>query len=183
MAGEIGIAASTGEVAEFGLRVSKDLSDYAEAISSADCRIKDLARHVELTSEVFQDAERVFEDHENAVIRNEDADNTARSLIDGYRRILESIDAILVKGRSIKSLWPFDRQKLEIFNAELDLKNGGMQLLLLTIQVASRMNAGDDSTSTSMRKLEGLVSALEASSRRLEAVRTEVILTGGSSTS
>lgn len=186
MAEESDIAASCGQVSQFGLRISKELCSYADAISNVDGRIEDLAKDVELTSGVFQDAVLVFDNPETIDVRNTDAENTAKNLIDGYHGILENIHAVLEEGQPERSAWPFGMHKFEILNAELDLKNGGMQLLLLTIQVASLINAKDNSSSgkdVSIRKMEELMSALEASSRRLEAVRTEAILTGGSSTS
>ncbi|KAK0654054.1 hypothetical protein DIS24_g5518 [Lasiodiplodia hormozganensis] len=173
-----GLAASCAHIADLGLKLAHEANDYSEAIVDADSRIKDLAKDVELTSEVFQEASAIFGDVHIKAVLNKNAETTVRTLLEACRGIFGDLDAILEDGRMNKQAWPFEPHKFEMFNADLDMKNDTLRLLLLTLQLACHeisVDCPSPKDDDQLQKMEKLISAVEASGRRFEAIRANVI--------
>lgn len=173
-----GLAASCAHIADLGLKLAHEANDYSEAIADADSRIKDLAKDVELTSEVFQEASAIFGDVHIKAVLNKNAETTVRTLLEACRGIFGDLDAILEDGRMNKQAWPFEPHKFEMFNADLDMKNDTLRLLLLTLQLACHgipVDCPSPKDDDQLQKMEKLISAVEASGRRFEAIRANVI--------
>ncbi|OJD33617.1 kinetoplast-associated protein kap [Diplodia corticola] len=173
-----GLAASCARVAHLGFQLANKANSYSDAIPDADSRIKDLAKDVELTSEVFQGASTVLDDAEIKSVLNKNAETTVRTVLEACRGIFGDLDAILEHGRRNEQTWPFELHKFEMFNADLDMKNDTMRLLLLTLQLACHgmpADCADPSDDDQLQKMANLISAIEASAKRFESIRTNLI--------
>lgn len=174
----VGIVASAIQVADFGLKLSKNLYAYFEAVSNADTRITGLAKDIEVTSQVIQEASRVFKDANVQSVRNDNANATATTVIEACRTIFKEMDKLLEKGRKNKLSWPYKLYRFEILYADLDRKKNTMQLLLLALQAASQSISHDKPPARDeemMRKIEELVRTNEACMRRYEEVSRKSI--------
>ncbi|KAL0262943.1 hypothetical protein SLS55_001917 [Diplodia seriata] len=172
------LAASCAQVAHLGFRLANEANGYSEAIPDADSRIKDLAKDVELTAEVFQGASTVLDDADIKAVLNKNAETTVRTVLEACRGIFGDLDAILEHGRRSEQPWPFEPHRFEMFNADLDMKNDTIRLLLLTLQLACHgmpVDSPDPSDDDQLQRMAKLISAIEASARRFDAIRANVI--------
>ncbi len=98
----VGLVASVIQVAEVGLKLSKTLYEYVESVSSADRRIKDIAKEIELTSFVITELGGVFNDGETSKLISENAVKTANETMKECSTIFTEIEATLKKSRKIR---------------------------------------------------------------------------------
>ncbi|KAL1629671.1 hypothetical protein SLS56_005324 [Neofusicoccum ribis] len=173
------------EVAGFGFGLSNNLHGHFELVPDADGQITDLAKNVELSSRVFEEASRVFDDAEIKAVQNGDAVGVAQTLIGDCHGIFEKIERILDEGRKNGLPRPFKVHEIDLLHANLDMNKSTMQLLLSTLEVARQRISEDLSAlgeETSFQKMEELIPVVEESVKQYERLRAKSILEDGTST-
>ncbi|KAK7555768.1 hypothetical protein IWX49DRAFT_618570 [Phyllosticta citricarpa] len=136
MADVLGVVASAVGVADFGLKLSKNIYDYANSVAGASKRITYLGEHVDLTSKTIKELGDVFKDAKVQALLRAEAVDTAQKAMDHCDSIFKEMDAALSKSRSSRLAWPFRQVKVQELNADLDRLKTTLQLLLGVLEVA-----------------------------------------------
>jgi hypothetical protein len=142
---EIGLIASVIQVAGAGLKLSQTLYQYADSVASADRRIKDIAKEVQLTSFVINELGDIFKADNTSALLSKNALKTADETVRECSTVFSELDAALkksAKGKMGKWLLPFKESKLELLRAHVDKLKSTLQLLMQVLthahQVASQ---------------------------------------------
>ncbi|KAF2004843.1 hypothetical protein P154DRAFT_409306, partial [Amniculicola lignicola CBS 123094] len=136
---EIGIIASVLQVAGAGLKLSETLYRYADAVASADRRIKDIAKEVQLTSLVINELGKVFGQHETSTLMSENAVKTADETVKECSVVFAELDDALRKSK--KGTWgklmlPFRESKIELLRSHIDKLKSTLNLLMQVLMHA-----------------------------------------------
>ncbi|RMZ66073.1 hypothetical protein GMOD_00005140 [Pyrenophora seminiperda CCB06] len=133
MAETIGLIASVLQLAGTGLKLSQALYEYADAVASADRRIRDIAKEVRLTSFVIEELGSVFRQDETASVISENAVQTANETIEECSVFFAEIEVTLnksKKGKLGRLLLPFRDSKIELLRSHIDKLKSTLQLLM-----------------------------------------------------
>jgi hypothetical protein len=142
---EIGLIASVIQVAGAGLKLSQTLYQYADTVASADRRIKDIAKDVELTSFVIDELGHVFRQDESSVLLSKNAVKTANETVRECSTVFTELDTALKKSQKNKLgrfMLPFRESKINLLRDHIDKLKSTLQLLMQVLthahQVASQ---------------------------------------------
>ena len=133
MAEAIGLIASVIQVAGAGLKLSHALYQYAGAVNTADQRIKDIAKEVELTSFVIKELGDIFEDDQTANLLSNNAVNTADETVKECSAVFTKIEAEIKKTKKNtigRLMQPFREPKLDLLRNHVDKLKSTLQLLM-----------------------------------------------------
>ncbi|KAJ4365048.1 hypothetical protein N0V83_008664 [Neocucurbitaria cava] len=144
MAEAIGLIASVIQVVGAGLKLSQTLYQYADGVATADRRVKDIAKEIELTSFVLEELGSVFKQDETSnLISN--AVKTANETMKECSTVFADIDATLKKSKKNtlgRLMLPFRDSKIELLRNHIDKLKSTLQLLMQVLthahQVASK---------------------------------------------
>jgi hypothetical protein len=140
---EIGLIASVIQVAGAGLKLSQTLYQYGESVSSADRRIKDIAKEVQLTSFVIRELGDIFESDQSSALLSANAIKTAGETIDECSTVFTELDAVISKTKKSttfgKFKFPFREPKIELLRSHIDKLKSTLQLLLQVLSHAHQL--------------------------------------------
>ena len=143
---EIGLIASVIQVAGAGLKLSQTLYQYADSVSSADRRIKDIAKEVELTSFVIDELGDIFKHDQTSALLSKNALRTADETVKECSSVFLELDAALQKTKKNalgRFILPFRESKIELLRSHIDKLKSTLQLLMQVLthahQVASQL--------------------------------------------
>lgn len=142
---EIGLIASVIQVAGAGLKLSQTLYQYAETVASADRRIKDIAKEVQLTSFVIDELGHVFKQDQTSALLSKNALKTADETVRECSSVFTELDAALKKTKKNplgKLMLPFRESKIDLLRSHIDKLKSTLQLLMQVLthahQIASQ---------------------------------------------
>ncbi|KAF1946191.1 hypothetical protein EJ02DRAFT_313896, partial [Clathrospora elynae] len=145
MAEAIGLIASVIQVAGTGLKLSQTLYQYADGVATADRRIKDIAKEIELTSFVIDELGSIFKQEETSILISKNAVKTANETMKECSNVFAEIDATLKKskkGKMGRLMLPFRDNKIELLRNHINKLKSTLQLLMQVLthahQVSSR---------------------------------------------
>ena len=141
---EIGLIASVIQVAGAGLTLSNTLYQYADSVSSADKRIRDIAQDVKLTSFVIDELGRIFKQDETAALISKNAVNTAEETVRECSNVFTEMEAALKKSKKNtlgRLMLPFREPKLELLRTNIDRLKSTLQLLMQVLTHAHQIAA------------------------------------------
>ncbi|KAH7355624.1 hypothetical protein BKA66DRAFT_575262 [Pyrenochaeta sp. MPI-SDFR-AT-0127] len=145
MAETLGLIASVIQVAGAGLKLSQTLYQYADGVATADRRIKDIAKEIELTSFVIEELGSVFKQDEVPNLISKNALKTANDTMKECSSVFAEIDATLKKSKKNtlgRLMLPFRDNKIELLRNHIDKLKSTLQLLMQVLthahQVASK---------------------------------------------
>ncbi|KAF2809291.1 uncharacterized protein BDZ99DRAFT_355224, partial [Mytilinidion resinicola] len=171
---EIGLIASVIQVAGAGLKLADTLYQYAESVSTADRRIKDIARDVKLTSRVIDELGSIFKQGETASLLSNNAVSTAQETVRECSSLFEEMDAALKKTKKStlgKFMLPFREPKMELLRANIDRLKSTLQLLMQVLthayQVASH-KAPKEVVAVQRHNIKVLIKAKKESTKRYQ---------------
>lgn len=96
-----GVAASTLQVADIGLRLSKGIYDYAESVASADSRLTRIGNHVDLTSKVVKQVGDVFSSPVSEQIASQEALNLGHDAAKECEEVFKELMAEVEKAEEV----------------------------------------------------------------------------------
>jgi flagellin-specific chaperone FliS len=141
---EIGLIASVIQVAGAGLKLSQTLYQYADSVASADRRIKDIAKEVELTSFVIDELGSIFKADDTSALLSKTALKTADETVKECANVFEELEKGLkksAKGKMGKWLLPFKESKMETLRAHVDKLKSTLQLLMQVLTHAHQVDS------------------------------------------
>jgi len=141
---EIGLIASVIQVAGAGLTLSKALYQYADSVSSADKRIRDIAQDVKLTSFVIDELGHIFKQDETAALISKNAVNTAEETVRECSNVFTEMEAALKRSKKNtlgRLMLPFREPKLELLRTNIDRLKSTLQLLMQVLTHARQITA------------------------------------------
>lgn len=145
MAEAIGLIASVIQVAGAGLKLSQSLYQYVDGVATADRRIKDIAKEIELTSFVIEELGSVFKQDETSNLISKNAVKTAEETMKECFTVFSDIDAAIKKSKKNtlgRLMLPFRDNKIELLRNHIDKLKSTLQLLMQVLthahQVASK---------------------------------------------
>jgi methyl-accepting chemotaxis protein len=97
---EISLIASVVQVAGAGLKLADTLYQYADSVSSADKRIRDIAKDVKLTSSVIEELGSIFKQDETASLLSKNAVSTAEETVLECSTLFEEMDVAIKKTKN-----------------------------------------------------------------------------------
>ncbi|EDU46921.1 conserved hypothetical protein [Pyrenophora tritici-repentis Pt-1C-BFP] len=133
MAETIGLIASVLQLAGTGLKLSQALYEYADAVASADRRIRDIAKEVRLTSFVIEELGSVFRQDDTSSVISDKAVQTANETMEECSVFFTEIEVTLnksKKGKFGRLLLPFRDSKIELLRSHIDKLKSTLQLLM-----------------------------------------------------
>ncbi|CAE7193777.1 hypothetical protein CFE70_007260 [Pyrenophora teres f. teres 0-1] len=133
MAETIGLIASVLQLAGTGLKLSQALYEYADAVASADRRIRDIAKEVRLTSFVIEELGSVFRQDDTSSVISDKAVQTANETMEECSVFFAEIEVTLnksKKGKLGRLLLPFRDSKIELLRSHIDKLKSTLQLLM-----------------------------------------------------
>lgn len=142
---EIGLIASVIQVAGAGLKLSQTLYQYADTVASADRRVKDIAKEVQLTSFVVSELGDIFKQDQTSSLLSKNALRTADETIQECSSVFTELDSAIKKTKKNtfgRLMLPFRESKIEILRSHIDKLKTTLQLLMQVLthahQVASQ---------------------------------------------
>ncbi|KAF1955470.1 hypothetical protein CC80DRAFT_366271, partial [Byssothecium circinans] len=145
MAAEIGLIASVVQVAGAGLKLSQTLYQYAEGVASADRKVKDIAKEIQLTSFVINELGSLFKQDDTSALLSKSALRTADETVQECSTVFTELDAALAKSKKNtfgRLKFPFRESKIELLRSHIDKLKSTLQLLMQVLthahQVASQ---------------------------------------------
>jgi hypothetical protein len=130
---EIGIIASIIQVTGAGLALSKTLYQYADSVSGAENRVKNIAKEVELTSFVIEELGHIFKQEQTPTLLSKNAIKTADEALRECSSVFTELDAALKKTKKNalgRFKFPFRETKIELLRSHIDKLKSTLQLLL-----------------------------------------------------
>lgn len=142
---EISLIASVIQVAGAGLKLSQTLYQYADTVASADRRIKDIAKEVQLTSFVIDELGHIFKQDQSSTLLSENAIKTAKETVQECSTVFTELDASLKKTKKNalgRFMLPFRETKIDLLRNHIDKLKSTLQLLMQVLthahQIASQ---------------------------------------------
>lgn len=175
MAEALGLVASIVQVAGACLQLSKTLYLYADNVATADRRIKNIAKEIQLTSSVMQELGNVFGNDEMGRIMSATAVQTARDTVVECSAVFAEIDTALNKSKRnmlSRLLLPFRDTKIELLRSHIDKLKSTLMLLMQVFTHAYHVasNKVDREAEARQRKnIEQLLEKRDQSARNYEA--------------
>ncbi|KAH7084770.1 hypothetical protein BKA63DRAFT_380118, partial [Paraphoma chrysanthemicola] len=144
MAETIGLIASVIQVAGAGLKLSQTLYQYADGVATADRRIKDIAKEIQLTSFVIEELGNVFKQDETSTLMSKNAVKTASETMRECSSVFAEIDATLKKTKNNKLgrlMLPFRDTKIQLLRDHIATLKSTLQLLMQVLIHAQQVAA------------------------------------------
>lgn len=139
---EIGLIASVIQVAGAGLKLSQTLYQYAETVSTADRRIKDIAKEVRVTSFVIDELGDIFKQDQSSNLLSKNAIKTADETVRECSSVFSELDAALKrsgKNKIGRLMLPFRESKIELLRSHIDKLKSTLQLLMQVLSHAHQI--------------------------------------------
>jgi hypothetical protein len=186
MAETVGLIASVIQVAGAGLKLSQTLYQYVDGVATADRRIRDIAKEIQLTSFVIEELGEIFKNDETSTLLSKNAVKTANETMKECSSVFTEIDATLKKSKKNtfgRLMLPFRDTKIELLRNHIDKLKSTLQLLMQVLtyahQVADRRLDRDAEVKQKAR-IQELIELKKESTRRYEASRRNLSLSEGS---
>lgn len=164
MAEVVGLVASVIQVAGAGLKLSQTLYQYADGVATADRRIKDIAKEIELTSFVIEDLGAIFNQEENATIISNNAVRTANETMKECSNVFAEISATLKKSRKNtfgRLMLPFRDPKIQLLRDHIDKLKSTLTLLMQVLSHAHLVKSNKLGKEAIARQREEIKTLLE----------------------
>lgn len=171
---EIGLIASVIQVAGAGLTLSKALYQYADSVSSADKRVRDIAQDVKLTSFVIDELGHIFKQDETAALISKNAVNTAEETVRECSNVFTEMEAALKRSKKNtlgRLMLPFREPKLELLRTNIDRLKSTLQLLMQVLTHARQITAqkpDKEVVAVQRQQIKVLIQTKKESTKRYE---------------
>ncbi|KAF2256635.1 hypothetical protein BU26DRAFT_393052, partial [Trematosphaeria pertusa] len=171
---EVGLIASVIQVAGAGLKLSQTLYQYADSVASADRRVKDIAKEVQLTSFVIEELGSLFKQDDTSALLSENARKTADETVRECSSVFKELDAALKKTKKNtlgRLMLPFRESKIELLRSHIDKLKSTLQLLMQVLthahQVASQ-RLDREAEAAQREQIKALLQNKKESTKRYE---------------
>ncbi|ORY08962.1 hypothetical protein BCR34DRAFT_626037 [Clohesyomyces aquaticus] len=171
---EIGLIASVIQVAGAGLKLSQTLYEYAETVASADRRIKDIAKEVELTSWVIDELGDIFKKESTAALLSKKAAKTADDTVRECYNVFTELEAAIKKTKKNtlgRLMLPFRESKMDLLRSHIDKLKSTLQLLMQVLthahQIASH-KLDREAEEAQREQIKVLIQGKKESTKRYE---------------
>jgi hypothetical protein len=171
---EIGVVASVIQVAGAGLKLSQTLYQYADGVATADRRIKDIAKDVQLTSFIIEELAHIFKLDSSSTVLSERAIKTADDTVKECSDVFTEINKAITKTKKSslgKFLLPFRDPKLELLRTNIDRLKANLQLLMQVLthahQIASQ-KLDREAEAVQREQIKALIQNKKESTKRYE---------------
>ena len=136
-------AAAVVGLADFGLKLSKNLYLYGDSVRSASETIESIARDIERTSTVLKELSMCFDEREGLSLWSVDAKETARETVRECRSVFEKLESDLGLDKPKKSIverwrFPFRETNVALLRSNIEKLKSTLQLLLSVGQIAQQ---------------------------------------------
>ena len=124
------------------MKLSQTLYQYADTVASADRRIKDIAKEVELTSFVINELGNIFRHDESSTVLSKSAVKTANETVRECSTVFTELDTALKKSQKNKLgrfMLPFRESKISLLRDHIDKLKSTLQLLMQVLTHAHQM--------------------------------------------
>ncbi|KAF1970483.1 hypothetical protein BU23DRAFT_389132, partial [Bimuria novae-zelandiae CBS 107.79] len=146
MAETLGIIASVIQVAGAGLKLSQTLYQYADSVASADRRIRDVAKEIQLTASVIDELGSLFKKDAAATLLSQTALKTADETVRECSTVFAELDGALKKSKKNalgRLMIPFREPKIELLRSHVDKLKSTLLLLIQVLTLAHQFAAQD----------------------------------------
>lgn len=174
MAEVVGLVASVIQVAGAGLKLSQTLYQYADGVATADRRIKDIAKEIELTSFVIEDLGAIFNQDENATIISSNAVRTANETMKECSVVFAEISATLKKSKKNtfgRLMLPFRDLKIQLLRDHIDKLKSTLTLLMQVLshaQLVKSNKLGKEAMARQREEIKALLEEKKITTKRYE---------------
>lgn len=145
MAGVLSLVSSIVQVAAFGLKLSRTLHDYGEAVVGAEKRLEGLEKDVVFTSDTMSQLGSHLKDSHVQALVLEDTIRLAQKGVAECHAIFQAMEDVIERIRKSGSLarWTiyFRDTKIELLRSNLDRMKGNLNLLLGVINQGTQITA------------------------------------------
>jgi hypothetical protein len=185
---EIGLIASVIQVAGAGLKLSQTLYQYADGVATADRRIKDIAKEIQLTSFVVEELGSVFRQDETSTLMSENAVKTAHATMKECSSVFAEIDATLQKTKKNalgRFMLPFRDNKIELLRNHIDKLKSTLQLLMQVLTHAHQIAAKKldrEAEAKQKTQIQELIELKKKSAKKYEESLKNFSISDGGST-
>lgn len=171
MAEILGLVASVIQLAGTGLKLSQTLYQYADGVATADRRIRDIAKEIQLTSYVIEELGIVFKQGEAASLISNNALKTADETMKECSAVFAEIDATLKKSKKNtfgRLMLPFRDNKIELLRNHIDKLKSTLQLLMQVLTHAHQVASKKLDRETEARQREQIKELLDLKKKSAE---------------
>lgn len=185
---EIGLIASVIQVAGAGLKLSQTLYQYADGVATADRRIKDIAKEIQLTSFVVEELGAVFKHDETSTLMSANAIKTAHATMKECSSVFAEIDATLQKSKKNtlgRLMLPFRDNKIELLRNHIDKLKSTLQLLMQVLTHAHQIAAKKldrEAEAKQKAQIQELIDLKKKSAKKYEESLKNFSISDGGST-
>lgn len=174
------------QVAGAGLKLSQTLYQYADGVATADRRIKDIAKEIQLTSFVIEELGDVFKHDETSTLMSKNAVKTANETMKECSSVFAEIDATLKKSKKNtlgRLMLPFRDNKIELLRNHIDKLKSTLQLLMQVLthahQVATK-KLDREAEAKQKAQIQELIELKKQSTKKYEESLRNISLSDGS---
>lgn len=129
----IGLAASVVQIAGTGLKISKEIYVYNQSVKDVDKRLRDIAKHVEFTSNIISELGSLFGSEKTVALISENAVRTANGVVRECEGVFLNLDGLMKKGLRRKVFFPFREAKIDLLSANLERLKSSLCLLVQVV--------------------------------------------------
>jgi hypothetical protein len=145
MAEILSLVSSIIQVAAFGLKISRTLHDYGEAVVGAEKRLEGLETDIEFTSDILSRLGCHLQESQVQALVSEDTIRLAQRGVAECHAIFQAMEDVIEKIRKSGSLarWTFyfRESKIALLRSNLDRMKGNVNLLLGVINHGTQIRA------------------------------------------
>lgn len=166
--------------------MSQTLYQYADGVATADRRIKDIAKEIQLTSFVIEELGDVFKHDETSTLMSKNAVKTANETMKECSSVFAEIDATLKKSKKNtlgRLMLPFRDNKIELLRNHIDKLKSTLQLLMQVLthahQVATK-KIDREAEAKQKAQIQELIELKKKSTKKYEETLRNISLSDGS---
>ncbi|KAK8158664.1 hypothetical protein BKA80DRAFT_277605 [Phyllosticta citrichinensis] len=143
-AAAFGVAASAFQVADFGIRLTKTIYDYADSVAMSYERMSVLGKDVRQTTKTIKELGYVFKEAGAEELLRAEALVAAQETMNGCREIFSKMYLEIGEPRpdTWSFSWPFRQLNVDVLNARLEKLKSTLLLLTATLQLALSVRQG-----------------------------------------
>jgi hypothetical protein len=145
MADFLSLVSSIIQVAAFGLKLSRTLHDYGEAVAGAEKRLEGLENDITFTSNIISQLGSHLKDSHVQALMSEDTIRLAQKGVAECHAVFQAMEDVIERIRKSGSLarWTiyFRDSKIELLRSNLDRMKGNLNLLLGVINHGTQITA------------------------------------------
>ncbi|KAK7532399.1 uncharacterized protein J3D65DRAFT_636690 [Phyllosticta citribraziliensis] len=192
-AAAFGVAASAFSVADFGIRLTKTIYDYADSVATSYERMSALGKDVRQTTKTIKELGYVFKEAGAEELLRAEALVAAQETMNDCREIFGKMYVEIGEDQKPDTWsfsWPFRQLNVDVLNARLEKLKSTLLLLTATLQLALSVRQGKATeekyqtiSTLILQEKEAEARYKESLSRHNEEDQTPFVATGNLSSS